>query len=361
MSSLLPAIQSRLRNLRVDAVLFSTSEILPSINLRYLTGFTGSDASVLVTRSERHLFTDGRYQFQARQEASDILIHVVRHKFDALARSLNRGGVRRLAIESGRLSYEFVTTLSQKVPNVEMVPLSHRFLEGLRIRKGPEEKEKLGKAAEIASSSCRELLDSPLSGRVESTVAVELEGLFRGKGADGIAFDTIVASGERSALPHGKASDKVIEPGDLIVIDFGCRSRGYNSDETVTCVVGKPTSDQGKIHAAVYDAHMRAIDFLRLGVPVKEVDRVARRTIDDAGYGRYFMHGLGHGVGLEVHEPPYLSPLGRGKVEEGMVFTIEPGVYVEGLGGVRLESLVYMGRDGPEILSRMSKNLISVD
>ena len=361
MSSLLPAIQSRLRKLRVDAILFSTSEIIPSTNLRYLTGFTGSDASVLVTRSERHLFTDGRYRFQARQETAGIMIHVVRHKFDALARSLKRGGVRRLGIESGRLSYEFVTTLSQKVPAVEMVPLSRRFLEGLSIRMGPEEKEKLSKAAEIASRSCRELLDSPLSGRVESMIAAELEGLFRGNGADGIAFDTIVASGERSALPHGKASDKVIQPGDLIVIDFGCRSQGYNSDETVTCVVGKPTSDQRKIHAAVYDAHMRAVDFLRLGVPVREVDRVARKTIDDAGYGKYFMHGLGHGVGLEVHEPPYLSPLGRGRVEEGMVFTIEPGVYVESVGGVRLESLVYMGRDGPEILSRMSKNLISVD
>jgi Xaa-Pro aminopeptidase len=345
----------------VDAVLFGTSEIIPSTNLRYLTGFTGSDASVLITRSARHLFTDGRYRFQARRETSEMTVHVVRRKFDALARYIKREGVQRLGIESARLSHEFVTTLANRVPDVEMVPLSRRFLEGLRIRKGPEEKKKLAKAAETASGSCRELLDSPLSGRVESAVAAELEGLFRSKGAEGIAFDTITASGERSALPHGKASNKVIEPGDLIVIDFGCRWEGYNSDETVTCVVGKPVSDQVRIHAAVYDAHMRAVDSLRPGCSVKEVDRVARKTIDDAGYGKYFMHGLGHGVGLEIHEPPFLSPLGRGKLEEGMVFTIEPGVYVEGLGGVRLESLVYLGGDGPEILSRMPKDLISVD
>ena len=191
-------------------------------------------------------------------------------------------------------------------------------------------------------------------------MAVVLESSFRRNGGHAIAFDTIVASGPRSALPHGKASDKVIGTGELVIIDFGCRFEDYNSDETVTCVVGSPSSEQRKIHAAVYKAHMKAIDFLKVGVRAKDVDKIARQAIDKAGYGKYFLHGLGHGLGLEVHEPPYLSPLGKGTIEEGMVFTIEPGIYLEGVGGVRLESLVFMDRDGPSILSRMPKDLLVI-
>ena len=150
------------------------------------------------------------------------------------------------------------------------------------------------------------------------------------------------------------------DKGELIIIDYGCRLDGYNSDETVTCVVGPPSSEQRKMYQIVRDAHDRAIESLKEGVRAKEVDKIARESIDKAGFGKYFLHGLGHGLGLEVHEPPYLSPLGRGVISPGMVFTIEPGVYVEGLGGVRLESLVYMDRNGPEILSGMPKDLIQI-
>lgn len=353
-------LQGRLRRLGVDALLFNTSEIVPSTNLRYLTGFTGSDASLLVTRSECSLFTDGRYKTQAHEEVPGFQIHVVRRKLDALARALRRARARRLGIESPRVSNEFVTLLARKAPQIEIVGINRRFLEQLRIRKAPEESSKIEKAAEIASRSCEQLLKSRLAGRREGDVADELGTLFRRNGAQGTAFDTIVASGARSAMPHGKASDKVLRRGDLVVIDFGCRFEDYNSDETVTCVVGSPSSEQRKIHAAVYNSHMKAIDSLKAGVRAKDVDQIARQAIDKAGYGKYFLHGLGHGLGLEVHEPPYLSPLGKGMIEEGMVFTIEPGIYLEGVGGVRLESLVFMDRDGPRILSRMSKDLLII-
>ncbi|MEJ2715959.1 MAG: aminopeptidase P family protein [Deltaproteobacteria bacterium] len=350
----------RLKKIRVDALLFHTSEILPSANVRYLTGFTGSDASVLVTSTERHIFTDGRYKAQVRQETTGFRLHAIRRPLDALVRAVERNGVRRLAIEASRVSHEFVTTLARKIPQTEIVSLSWRFLDGFRIRKTSAEKARIAKAAEIGSHSCRRLLESQISGRSELAVGEELESLFRSNHAHRIAFDTIIASGERGALPHGMPSDKIIRQGELVIIDFGCQFEGYNSDETVTCIVGRPSLEQKKIHETVYRAHMEAIERLEIGMRPREVDRVARQIIDDAGYGKYFLHSLGHGVGLEVHEPPFLSYRGTGVIDEGMVFTIEPGIYLEGVGGVRLESLLYMGRDGPELLSQMPKDLIMV-
>lgn len=354
-------LQDRLGKLHVDALLFNTSEVVPSINVRYLSGFTGSDGAVLVTESRRRLFTDGRYKTQARQEAAGFRIHVVRSRVDAVARSLRADGVRRLGIEAGRISYEFVATLARKVHELEVVPLNRKFLSGLRIRKSVEEKDAIGKAAKMASQACAEILEAGIKGKRESEVAAELETLFRRKGAEGIAFETIVASGPRSALPHGTATDKPISSGELVIIDYGCRSQGYHSDETVTCVTGAPSRDQKKVHEAVYEAHYRALDAVKVGVRTRSLDAAARQVIDKAGFGKYFLHGLGHGVGLEIHEPPTLSPRGQDVLEEGMVFTIEPGVYLEGIGGVRLESLIYLGRSGPELLSEMPKDLIPVN
>lgn len=354
------SLHSNLRRLGVDALLFNSSEILPSVNLRYITGFTGSDAAILITEQERHLFTDGRYDIQARREAPNFRLHVVRRRLDALANTLKTARVGRLGIEGSRVSHEFTAGLMRRLPEMRFVPLPRSFLDRLRVRKSPEEKVKIQRAARCASEACRRLVEGPIGGRVEKEVAAELEALFRHCGADGRAFETIIASGERGALPHGSASEKVIASGELVVVDYGCVVDGYNSDETVTCVVGQPTAEQRKIHEAVYTAHMRAIEALRPGARARDVDRVARDSIAEAGFGKYFVHGLGHGVGLEVHEPPSLSPLGKGVIEEAMVFTVEPGIYIEGFGGVRLESLVYMSSTGPELLSRMPKDLIVV-
>jgi Xaa-Pro aminopeptidase len=251
--------------------------------------------------------------------------------------------------------------LLRRLPALEVIPLKRDLLEALRIRKTSEEREKIREAATIASSACHKVIKGGLVGRRETEVAGELEALFRSAGAEGIAFDTIVASGKRSALPHGKASDRVIGPQQMVIVDFGCRFQGYNSDETITCITGEASPEQAKIHQTVYDAHMRALDAAKVGVRARSVDSVARKSIEKAGYGKYFLHGLGHGVGLEIHEPPYLSPRGRGFLEEGMVFTIEPGIYVEGIGGVRLESLVFLESTGPDILSQMPKDLIACE
>jgi Xaa-Pro aminopeptidase len=345
----------------VDALIFNTSEITPSTNLRYLSGFTGSDATIIITANERRLYTDGRYGSQARQQAFAFNICVKKNKIDSIASFIGKTKLKRIGVESQRVSYAFIEALKKRVPDVEFKSLSSEFLEGLRSIKHPFERDKIAKAAAIASRACKQILESGLEGRAERDVAMNLETAFKRAGAQEISFGTIVASGHRSALPHGMASDKTIERGDMVILDYGCRLDDYHSDETVTCFVGKPSARHKKIHQVVYDAHMRALDAARPGLGVIELDSVARQVIDEAGYGKYFIHGLGHGVGLDVHEPPSLSPRGRGKLKEGMVFTIEPGIYMEGFGGCRLESLVYLGSHGPEILSEMSKDLIVID
>jgi Xaa-Pro aminopeptidase len=268
--------------------------------------------------------------------------------------------VERIGIEPSRVSYEFVRHLARRVPKAEFVPLKREFLENFRIRKSPQEKHNIARAAVLASEACQEVLNAGLTGRSERDVAVDLEFRTLRKGAHGIAFGTIVAAGRRSALPHGTATDRIIGPGELVIIDYGCRFDGYCSDETVTCVTGSPGSDQKKLHKAVYDAHMRALEAVREGVSVRQIDRIARSSLENDGLGKHFKHGLGHGVGLEIHEAPFLSAHGRGTLVEGMVFTIEPGVYIEDVGGVRLESLVYLGPQGTEVLCTMPKDLIVV-
>ncbi|MFH1116229.1 MAG: Xaa-Pro peptidase family protein [Pseudomonadota bacterium] len=354
-------LHRRLAGLGVDAVLLNTSEVIQSTNLRYLSGFNGSDAAILISRNERLLFTDGRYKTQVKEQVPDFRAHVVRNKIAALAGAVRSLGVKRLGIESGRISYEFVTSLGRRIPEVDIVPLKRRFVEELRIRKDAEEIERIRKAGATASEACREVVEAGLTGRRECDVAADIETRFRVKGAEGTAFETIVASGARSALPHGTATSKIIAGGEPVIIDFGCRYQGYCSDETVTCTTGKATADQAAVHAAVYDAHMRAVEAVREGMNPRELDRTAREVIDKAGFGKYFMHGLGHGVGMDIHEPPYLSPRGRGVLKAGMVFTIEPGIYIEGVGGVRLESLVHLGAAGVEILCHMPKSLITAD
>ncbi|MBI5571050.1 MAG: aminopeptidase P family protein [Desulfomonile tiedjei] len=354
------AFHRRLEKLGLDAVMFNTSEFSASPNVTYLSGFTGSDATILITPTERHLFTDGRYKTQAKQQAAGFQIHVVRSKLDALANALKGAELRRLGMEGSRISYDFVTALVRRFPDLQPIPLKRQFVEGLRIVKDGEEKAKIKAAAHLASEACRRVVAAGLIGRIESEVAADLEGEFRRLGAEKIAFDTIVASGERSALPHGKASTKRIGNQELVVVDYGCMLEGYHSDETVTCVTDAPSVEQKRIYDVVYQAHMRALEVIKPGIHARRVDAAARKVIADGGYGKHFLHGLGHGVGLEIHEPPYLSPRGRGTLEEGMVFTVEPGVYVEGVGGVRLESLIYLDRNGPDILSEMPKDLIRV-
>jgi len=346
----------------LDAVLVNSSEHLLSHNMRYITGFSGSEAAALITPKERHFITDGRYKLQAAQEVAGYKIHVARDKVGTLARLLLTRRLFRIAVEPARVTYELIAELKNKVKQLIVHHIEKKFLNDFRTRKAPAEIQLVRTAAGIASEACSRVVKEGLIGKTELEIAGKLEFLFRTLGADGPSFPTIVASGPRSALPHASPTTKKIRPGDLIILDYGCTIGGYNSDETVTCIAGKqPTSLQRKMHTVVRKAQLIAVESLRVGGTVSAVDSVARKFIADSGFGKHFVHALGHGVGLEVHEPPWLSSRGRGVLEQGMIMTIEPGIYIEGVGGVRLESLVAMETDGPVILSQMTKDLISVD
>jgi Xaa-Pro aminopeptidase len=227
-----------------------------------------------------------------------------------------------------------------------------------RMAKDDEELALLQKSAELASSSFLSILEDIRPGALERDIALALEFAMKRAGAEEKSFDFIVVSGPRGALPHGKAGDRAVGSGELVTIDFGAVCQGYHSDETVTVAVGAPDSRQKEIYGIVKDAHDRAMDAVRPGISLKELDAKARGYIEGKGYGKFFGHGLGHGVGLEVHERPVVSFKSEGVVTEGMVFTIEPGIYIPDWGGVRIEDTVIVTSDGCRPLTVVPKELM---
>jgi Xaa-Pro aminopeptidase len=325
-------------------------------NVRYFSGFTGSDAVLILTRNQNYFLTDSRYVTQSQKETSGHQIVEYKKKMRGIIDLVQACRIKRLGFESQHLAYGQYTELSKELPNTHLVPLDGE-IRTARIKKDPSEIILLRRAIDIAEQALTLNLHRIRQGATEVEMAWEMEFEMRRQGADSIGFDTIVASGERGALPHGKASDKKFEKGDLIVIDFGARYRGYHSDQTCTVVLEDPTSEQREIYSIVKEAHDRAIQKVRPGVTLKDIDAVARDYIDKKGYGSRFGHGLGHGVGLAVHEEPRVSFDTEGIAEAGMVFTIEPGIYIPGWGGIRIEDMVLVTPGGGEVLTRIGKDL----
>ncbi|RPJ11789.1 MAG: aminopeptidase P family protein [Deltaproteobacteria bacterium] len=342
-----------LQSRNLDAILFTGLE-----NIRYLCGCRGSDVALGLTPRESFFLCDSRYWTQAEEEVKTSRIVHYRKKTDGIASLLLEFDLKHIGFESGALTYSFYQSLKEKLgDHGELIPLDED-IKPLRIVKDAHELSLMKTAIEISTKAFRHILDLLREGAVESEIAFEMECFMKKKGSDAVAFDTIIASGKRSALPHGKASPKRIEKGDLILIDFGCRFQGYHSDETCTAVLGQPSPEQKKTHQVVKDAHDKAIEGVRPGITISEVDGIARNYIRDCGFGDYFGHGLGHGVGLAVHEEPGVNGENKGVVEEGMVFTIEPGIYIPDRGGVRLEDMVLVTHDGAEVLTSLPKELI---
>lgn len=337
--------------MKVDAILFWSLE-----NIRYLCGFTGSDGALVLTGDERIFLSDSRYEEQAKEEIQGASFRKYKKKVEGVARSLKSLKVKRVGFEAAALTYESYQGLKEKLPRVTLVSLTGA-LANLRARKEPEEVDKIRRAAQIASDSFLDTLPRLKPAAREKGVGDFLEIRMKRRNAESPAFSTIVASGPRSALPHGKPTEKAIEKGDLVVIDFGARFQGYHSDETKTLVLGKPDGQQKKIYDLVRRAQEKAMKAIRPGASVRHIDAAAREVISRAGYGKFFGHGTGHGIGLAVHEPPTLSPRGSGVVEAGMVFSVEPGVYLPGWGGIRLEDLVLVTEQGYEGLTYLSKDL----
>lgn len=330
---------------------------LPTI--RYLSGFTGSDGALLVTGDDLLLLVDGRYVSQAAEEAPGVPVLCYRSKPEGIAEQILARSLLRVGIEDARMTVSFLETLREKLPACEFVPLCQEC-DDLRSVKSPDEIGLIQQAATIAGTALREILPMIADGPSEEDVAIELEYRIRRLGAEGIGFETIVASGLRGAFPHGRGSRKRISPHELVTIDFGAVVGGYHSDETVTVGVGRLDDRLREIHQTVLEAHDRAIAMIRPGVSLRDVDAAARDYITARGYGEFFGHGLGHGVGLEIHERPTLNPRSNDVAREGMVFTVEPGIYFPGVGGVRIEDTVVVTPHGARCLTTFPKELIQL-
>jgi Xaa-Pro aminopeptidase len=346
------SLKDVMRAARCDALLITGIE-----NIRYLTGFTGSSGVLLITDNGGIFFTDSRYIEQAGKEVKGkVKIREYKKQVPDLSAAIIGARLKKVGFEDSDLTFQGYQALKMALKGVKLVPLKDRLtlLRGVKTR---SELRLISGAVDIAYKAFEKLLPSIKPGKREEDLAVELESLMRKGGAEGLSFDVIVASGRRSALPHGRASDKLLKIGDPVVIDFGARYKGYHSDETVTLFVGKASEQLARIYQTVKEAHDRAIDAVRPGIRFSEIDKVARGFIDKAGYGKHFGHGTGHGVGLDVHEWPSISPNSKGVAKEGMVFTIEPGIYIPKVGGVRIEDMIVVTRDGCRVLTKIPKEL----
>jgi Xaa-Pro aminopeptidase len=351
----------RLTELLADAELDALLVTDP-VNVRYLTGFSGSNGVVVVGPRTRAFLTDFRYVEQAAAEvhASFDRRRAARDLLDAVADVLAPGEIR-LGFEDTRMSVREHARLRRLLPaRVELVAASG-LVERLRAIKEPEEIEAIHAAAKLADAACERLLRDGLVGRTEREVAVALEHDMRERGAENASFDTIIAAGPHGALPHARPRNVPIRRGELVVIDWGARLDGYCSDCTRTVAAGPVDEAAQRIYEIVLAAQLAGLESVRAGQTGKAADAVARDAIGAAGHGEEFGHGLGHGVGIDVHEAPRLSQRSDDTLSAGNVVTVEPGIYVPGRLGVRIEDLVVVTADGCEILTGMSKRLMVVD
>ncbi|MBE3520076.1 MAG: aminopeptidase P family protein [Firmicutes bacterium] len=345
------AVRQKLEEEKADATYISFR-----YNMRYLSGFTGDAGALLITANEAILFTDGRYTEQASSQAPDFRVVETRLDRDVVAETLSSLGIKSLTFESEHVTYASWENMTKRFKDTKLIPVSG-WVEKLRAKKTPEEIDAIRKAAKLADDAFSAVLSSIRPGVTEREVALELEFTMRKMGSEGVAFPIIVVSGARSSLPHGEPGDKKIEPGDFVTVDFGAVWNGYVSDCTRTFVVEPLDDKRREIYEVVRKAQEAGLRAVRAGVKASEVDAAGRKVIEEAGYGQYFAHGIGHGVGLQVHESPRLGQKSEDILEPGMVVTVEPGVYIPGFGGVRIEDLVVVGDDGPEILTSFPKDL----
>ncbi len=325
------------------------------VNVRYLSGFSGTEGALVIGRDRAIFLTDSRYATQIRDEAPSFEHRIAPAKIPNVAAALADVKAARVGYEDEILPVARAIALRDATPGVEWIGVGTR-LDALRLRKEPGEIDAMRRAAQIAEIGLARALDVLRPGVTERNVALTLEFAMREAGASGTSFDTIVASGPRGALPHGVASDRVIERGEMVTIDFGCVADGYCSDQTVTVGVGHVNGEMRRVYDIVLAAQLRAIDALRPGVSLRAVDSLARGAIADAGFGEYFGHGLGHGVGMEIHENPRVSSSSDWTAEVGQVVTIEPGIYIPGRFGVRIEDTLVVTEDGCDRITSIDKS-----
>ncbi|MGH2652520.1 MAG: M24 family metallopeptidase, partial [Actinomycetota bacterium] len=327
------------------------------VNIRYLTGFSGSNAQLLLTDGEGAFLTDTRYEEQSRREVPDLARRIYTGEFVAAFRDpWAEAGSPRVGFEAAGLSYKTYEELGA-IEGIELVSVAD-VVDRLRWSKDEEEIAVIEGAQRITDDAFDHILGELKEGVTEREVAVELEEFMRRGGAERVAFDTIVAFGEQAAEPHHHPTDRVLGSGDVVKLDFGCFLHGYHSDMTRTIAFGDPGPELREVYGLVHRAHLAGILAVREGAVGGTCDEAARRVIRKGGFGDRFGHSLGHGVGHEVHEGPYLRREGDDLLPEGAVVTVEPGVYLPGAGGVRIEDMVVVTSDGCRPLPRSPKELL---
>lgn len=323
-------------------------------NIRYLTGFVGSNGVLVVTPASRVLLTDSRYATSARAQVQGAEVEIAgRDLMDRLAGVVPAG---RVGIEAEHVTVARRDRFAARLAGVELVPTAG-LVEGLRVVKDEEELELIRQATRIADSALARLVDQGFRGATEAETAWQLEDWMREMGADGASFDIIVAGGAHGALPHAVPRPEPIPADTLVVVDMGARHAGYASDCTRTLATGTLPPALEEAYAVCLEAQRAALAACRAGVHARDLDSAARGIIAQAGLGEHFGHGLGHGVGLDIHERPWLRQEGGEVLQTGMVVTIEPGIYLEGVGGVRIEDLAIVTDDGCEVLTRLPTDL----
>ncbi|MBB6431092.1 M24 family metallopeptidase [Algisphaera agarilytica] len=357
LDSRLRKLRGRLRDAGHDALLVTNP-----VDTRYLTGFVGDDSWTLVPakRGQPIVLSDNRFEEQIKQEAPHVKAVMRKQSLaDELAKLADRRNLQRIAVQCGHLTLAQYDAIGKKVGKRRLQAFEDGLLEQ-RAVKTDDEVRLIRKAGKIQQEAFIELLDFIEPGQRESEVAAFLEYRMRALGADGVSFPSIVAADANAALPHAIPGNRKLKKGGIVLIDWGAKYKGYCSDMTRVIGLGGMKPKMREIYQVCLESQLAGIDAIRPGVKLTDVDAAARKVIDDAGYGDFFGHGLGHGIGLDIHEAPRLSPLaGPGVLEPGHVVTVEPGIYLPGVGGVRIEDDVLVTARGKQVLTDLPKSLES--
>ena len=342
----------------LDALFLLKQETLSKQNVRYISGFSGCSAHLIISKERRILLTDERYTEQAAAQCPEFeVIDHDRKPEQKLREVLAPLRIRKVGYETQGLTIEGFNLVRENMPGIEWIPTAG-IIEDLRAVKSPEEIHNLEQAAELAAAGFNHVLNLIEPGAGERDLALELEIFMRKNGAEAPAFDTILISGARSSLQHGTPSKKKIEAGDFVVLDFGAQYRGYRCDFTRTVAVNPVSQKQREIYEIVKRAQNRGLQLIKPGVLTGTVYREVQEIIAKAGYAEYSGRGIGHGVGLEIHEAPSIGANGTAELETGQVLTMEPGIYIPGWGGVRIEDTVVVEEQGCRLLAELPKDLI---
>lgn len=348
------------QSIQIDALLLTSAP-----NMRYVAGFTG-EGYVYLSKTTQVVVTDSRYTIAAKNQCPDYEVFEWGKEgyYQKFLECVRNDGVTRVGIEDEIMtvsSYEKIKKelAGKSMTEILLVPVKHKVSE-LRAIKTEEEQERIRQAEAIGDRAFSKVLSKLKPGVTEKQVAAWLEFFMKEEGAEGFSFETIAASGVHSAMPHAVPTDKVLEDGDFLTMDFGCVYHGYCSDMTRTVVIGSATEKQREVYETVLRAQQTALQGIHPGMTGKEIDDLARNVISEAGYGKYFGHALGHSVGIEIHEGPNFSQKEKRVIEPGMVITVEPGIYIENFGGVRIEDVVIVTENGCENITHSPKELIEI-